>query len=522
VPEKTCAKNGAHPASGEVMLSPLLSAAVIGIEASLVEVEVEVSGGLPGLHLVGLPTGAVREGAVRIRSALRSSGFELGSARTTVNLAPADMRKDGGAFDLPIALGILAARRLITISRRDLLIAGERALDGRVRPVRGALSLAEAARRAGLGGVLLPRANAAEAALVEGLPAYGVESLQQAVELMTGAVSLEPARATAERSSAPSSIIDFAEVRGQQEARRAAEVAAAGGHNLMLVGPPGSGKTMIARGLAGVLPSLSRDEAIETTRVHSVAGLLAGRCLVEERPFRAPHHTCSSAGLVGGGSSPRPGEVSLAHNGVLFLDELPEFPRGSLEALRQPLEERKVTVVRARQSSTFPASFMLVAAMNPCPCGYRGSRARTCTCGEREALRYAARVSGPLLDRFDLLIPVDRVETRELLANEVAETSETIRSRVCEARLRQQRRFAGTPIHCNAQMSPRQIRRVIPLGQGARHLLQEVAEKQGLSGRALHRACRVARTIADLENQENVSDAHLLEALSLQRGRWIG
>ena len=507
------------------MLSPLMSASVIGIEAKPVEVEVEVSGGLPGFHLVGLPTGAVREGAVRIRSALRSSGFDVGSGRVTVNLAPADMRKDGGAFDLPIALGILASRRLVRVARGGMLIAGELALDGRVRPIRGALSLAETALRCGLTGIMLPRENAAEAALVEGLPAYGVETLAQAVGFVSQALNLAPALPGSAgddgRGGGIGGVVDFAEVSGQAEARRAAEVAAAGGHNLMLVGPPGSGKTMIARRLAGVLPLLSRGEAIETTKVHSVAGLLGSRCLVEERPFRAPHHTCSSAGLVGGGSTPRPGEVSLAHNGVLFLDELPEFQRASLEALRQPLEERRVTVVRARHSITFPASFMLVAAMNPCPCGYRGSKARTCTCGEREARRYVARVSGPLLDRFDLFVPVERVAARELFGSDAAEGSEAIRARVAEARGRQQLRFARSGIYCNAQMSPRQLRRLVPIEGGGRQLLEEVAERQGLSGRSLHRACRVARTLADLEDRETVTDEHLLQALSLQRGRWL-
>ncbi len=502
------------------MLTKLKTATVIGIDAIEVEVEVDVGTGLPGFHLVGLPASAVREGAVRIRSALANSGFEVGSVRVTVNLAPADVRKNGAAFDLPIALGILASRRLVSLERQDLLLAGELSLDGRVKPVRGALSLAETAKRRGLSGVLLPRVNAPEAALVEGLPAYGVETLQEAVGFIAGVEERAP---TPPSDDPPDEVtaVDFSEVFGQAEARRAAEVAAAGGHNLLLVGPPGSGKTMIARRMATILPLLSRGEAIETTKVHSVAGLLRGRSLVRERPFRAPHHTCSSIGLVGGGPNPRPGEVSLAHNGVLFLDELPEFQRASLEALRQPLEDRHVTVVRSKHSVTFPAAVMLVAAMNPCPCGYRGSSARTCTCGEQTAQRYLNRISGPLLDRFDLFVPVEQVQTRELVRAGDSEPSAPMRERVAEARTRQQRRFERAAIHCNAQMSGRQLRRFVPLEESTRQLLEEVAEAHHLSGRALHRACKVARTVADLEGSEDVRDEHVLGALSLQRARWV-
>jgi magnesium chelatase family protein len=502
------------------MLCKLRTATLVGVEAIPVDVEVDVSGGLPGFHLVGLPMGAVREGGVRIKAALDNSGFELGSVRVTVNLAPADVRKDGAAFDLPIAAGVLASRGRLTVARSDLLLAGELSLDGRLKAVRGALSLAETARRQHLAGIVLPAANAGEAALVEGLAVYGVETLQQAAAFLAGTLEIPPASPSTPQSTAAAAV-DFTEVCGQAEARRAAEVAAAGGHNLMLVGPPGAGKTMIARRISTILPLLSADEAIETTKVHSVAGLLGDRPLVLQRPFRAPHHTCSSIGLVGGGPNPRPGEVSLAHNGVLFLDELPEFQRAALEALRQPLEDGQVTIVRSRQSLTFPAAFMLVAAMNPCPCGFRGSAARSCTCGDRAALRYVSRISGPLLDRFDIFVQVSAVQTRQLLGESEAEDSAAIRGRVAEARRRQLRRFARSSVHCNAQMSGRQVRRFVQFGDAERALLERYAEIHQLSGRALHRTCKVARTIADLEGVEQVSDEHLCLALAMQQARWV-
>jgi len=502
------------------MLVKLNTATVVGIEAIPVEVEVDSGLGIPGFFLVGLPMVAVREGQVRIRAAIENSNFDVGSVRVTVNLAPADVRKHGAAFDLPIALGILASRKLVALNRPDLLVAGELSLDGRVKPIRGALSLARTARKQKREGIVVPVQNAREAALVEGVRVYGVQSLGEAVELVAGVSDPEPVRPESLEHEAPASSVDFSDVSGQPEARRAAEVAAAGGHNLMLLGPPGSGKTMIARRMATILPAPTKAEAIETTMVHSVAGLLNGRPLVRARPFRAPHHTCSWAGLVGGGAPPRPGEVSLAHNGVLFLDELPEFQRAALEALRQPLEDGAVTVVRARHAVTYPARFMLVAAMNPCPCGYRGSGVRECTCGEREALRYIGRISGPLLDRFDLFVHVAPTSTKELMDARPGESSAEIGARVAEARERQERRFSRSRIHCNAQMDARQLRRHVPLDGPVRRLLEGYAALHDLSARALHRTCKVARTVADLEGDEAVTEEHLTLALTLQQARW--
>lgn len=505
------------------MLSQLHTATLIGVHAESVEVEVDVRGGIPAFHIVGLANGAVREGSVRILSALDNSGLALGPSRVTVNLAPADLRKDGGAFDLPIALGALCAKGIISIERNHLLIAGELALDGRLRSIRGALSFAEHARSSGLEGILLPEENSAEAMLVEGIDVYGVKTLAEAVEVLGGQRERnQKSKKTYALKHGALDVPDFQDVCGQPQARRAAEIAAAGGHNLMLIGPPGAGKTMIARRVGSILPPMTQSEAVDATRIHSVAGLNHGSGLLEQRPFRAPHHTCSTPGLVGGGSSPRAGEVSLAHHGVLFLDELPEFSRQSLEALRQPLEDGEVTIVRAQHVVSFPANFMLIAAMNPCPCGYRGSEVRTCICGEAQAQRYTAKISGPLLDRFDIFVRVKAIEANRLLENSYqAESSVEIGKRVTSARRRQSERFKRAKIHSNAQMSARQLKHWVPLDESSKELLLNYAEKHAVSARALHRTCRVARTIADLKDKETIDAEDIAMALSLQYDRFI-
>ncbi len=500
------------------MLAKVLSCAVEGLEGAVVEVEGDISPGLPAFNIVGLPDTAVQEAKERVRSAIRNSGCIFPMRRITVNLAPADMRKAGPSYDLPIAVGVLVSTGQVPAEVTSSLFLGELSLDGTLRPTHGVLPMVAVAREKGLKTVVVPSVNAPEAALIDGLTILPAGSLMQLVAHMSGEAIIAPYPVGGRQGwllpQPVGSGAEMAHVKGQEHVKRALEVAAAGGHNVLMVGPPGSGKTLLARCLPSILPQMTIEESLEVTKLYSVSGMLPiDTPLIAQRPFRAPHHTISHAGLVGGGRMPRPGEISLSHRGVLFLDELPEFGQQDLEVLRQPLEDKQVTISRAQGSVTFPANFMLVAAMNPCPCGYHGDPSHDCTCSASAIGRYQRRISGPLLDRIDIHIEVPRVEYEKLADDRLGEPSAQVQKRVEASRSRQRERFAGASILSNSEMTPKEVREHCRLDPVARDLLRAAMNQMHLSARGFHRVLKLARTISDLAGDEAITAAHVAEAL---------
>ncbi len=499
------------------MLAKVSSCALIGLDGVLVEVEVDTSRGMPSLVIVGLPDAAVKESSERVRAAIKNSDLVFPGKRITINLAPADIRKAGPVYDLPIAVGMLiASEQVWPQAVEDALFIGELSLDGSVRHVNGILPVAAMARESGLRRIFVPAVDAPEAALVNGLEVIPVENLAQLAVHLQGLRSISPYEPDTDTSRLPppTYMADFAEIKGQEHVKRALEVAAAGGHNVLMIGPPGAGKTLLARSMPSILPTMTLDESLEVTKIYSIAGLLpADTPMIRHRPFRAPHHTISHAGLVGGGHWPRPGEISLAHRGVLFLDELPEFGTRTLEGLRQPLEDGVVSIARSTGTLTFPARFMLIAAMNPCPCGYYGDPVQECTCSLATVNRYQKRISGPLLDRIDIHVEVPRVDYDKLTTDRLGEPSQAIRERVEQAREYQRRRFEGRDLSCNAEMGPDMVRQVCRLDEAGRALVRAAMQQLQMSARAFHRILKLARTIADLAGSERIETPHLAEAI---------